>query len=459
VIRLILLFLIPFFFALYYVVRGQREKAFLNVYLPCTFLVPYYYSFRIPHLPVLSVGTAVLLPIGLSILFKPVNRWQFRRMDFLVVLFMISYGLSEVLREASPKDGMILWLQKFIEIFLAYIVGRQIIEPRLRLEMIKRIIFMFVILAPFAAYEWRFGQNMWLNASARIFNLPNVGWFVQLRGGHARLALAFADAILAGMFFVMGIALNFYLLQIYKVNKTRLGPWMSKIQRYHVAFLLLPLYLFLTNSRMPMACGVLCFIIIQIPRYKDMRTAAIVVALIAVVGGGSAYAYFKSYTSVREDKASGEEQTSAIYRQQLSDLYAPILQAGGILGYGSLSHPGVIGLGSIDNNYINVQLAQGYFGKYTFILLGVESFITLAYFGMKFRSRESLFLVFSLMGTLIAIFVSLTTVYLGEQVTQILFLLLGWSQSLQDTGPLAYRGQAAADSLPEPKFRFKRVIA
>ena len=157
-------------FSLYYVVRGQREKAFLNVYLPSTILIPYYYSFRIPHMPVLSAGMGALLPIGLSLLILPKVRWQFRRMDAFVLLFIVSYGLSEVLREAVPKDGMILFLQNFIEMVLAYVVGRQLIEPGLRLETIKRTVFLFMILTPFVAWEFRFGTNPWLNMSNP--NLP-----------------------------------------------------------------------------------------------------------------------------------------------------------------------------------------------------------------------------------------------------------------------------------------------
>jgi len=58
----------------------------------------------------------------------------------------------------------------------------------------------------------------------------------------------------------------------------------------------------------------------------------------------------------------------------------------------------------------------------------------------------------------IGMLVSLTTVSLGEQMTQIYFLLLGWSQSVQDTYALG-AGAAMISAQPEPKFRFKRVVA
>ena len=148
------LFILPGLISLYYVIRGQQAKAFLNVYLPCTFLMPMYYAVRIPHLPVLSAGDFALLPLGISLLIHPMVKWRFRRMDLWLLIFVTGYAISEVTRDYSPKDGMSLWLQDgFVEIFLGYVVGRQVIEPGLRLETIKRLIFLFMCQTPLALFE------------------------------------------------------------------------------------------------------------------------------------------------------------------------------------------------------------------------------------------------------------------------------------------------------------------
>ena len=256
---------------------------------------------------------------------------------------------------------------------------------------------------------------------------------------------------------MVAMALNYYLVQIYKLDKSRLGPKMSLLQKYRIPFFLLPIFLFMTNSRMPMACGLMCFLFLQIPRFRNMKTGAIIILLIVGIGAGSVYAYFQHYTSVPYEKAADERQTSAIYRRQLVEYYQPILEAGGWLGWGILSHPSVPGLNSIDNDYMLVQLSQGKLGMYTFILIALNSVLTLGVSATRFRSRESLFLLFSLLGALIGVFVSLSTVYLGEQMMQVLFLLVGWSQSLQDTNVAL--GAKAVTSMAEPKFRFRRVIA
>ena len=450
------LFLLPCFFSLYFIVRGQADKAFLNVYLPCLILLPTFYNVRLPHLPPISPASSALIPIGLSLLFLPKIKWQFRRLDLWVVLFMVSIGLSETLREYNPKDGMVLWMQDFIEMFLAYIVGRQIIEPNLRIDTIKRIIFLVLCQAPIALYEWRFGQNPYMKYGPIFFGLYNIGWIVQLRGGTARISTSFAHPILAGMLIVVFIALNYYLYQIYKLDKRRLGPRMSWLQQRKIPLLWLPVMLYMTGSRMPMACGVMCFLLLQIPSFKTLKKGAIVILLAICIGGGIVYSAFEAYTNVKEGQETDEAKSSAIYRQQLLVNYAPILEEGGWLGWGVESFPRVPGQSSIDNDYLILELAQGKFGKYSFLLLAFESVFTLAMYARRFQSRESMYLVFSLMGALIGIFVALGTVALFEQVIQVLFLLLGWSQSVQDT---QVAGATAMSMMPEPKFRFRRVIA
>ncbi len=452
------LFILPFLISVYYIQRKQIEKAFLNVYLPCTFLVPYYYHFRLPHLPTLSAGTAALIPIAIALLIQPKHKWKFCRMDLWVLIFVVSIALSELLREYSPKDGMILWLTNFLEMFFGYVVGRQIIEPELRLETVKRIVFLFIAQTPLAFFEFRFGQNLWLNFGRSLFGLYDVGWFVQLRGGTARIATCFGDTILAGMLYLIAMALNYYLVQIYKKDKTRLGRRMNWLQKYRLPFFLLPMFVFMTNSRMPMACTVVCFLMMQIPRFKNMRTGMTLVLLVLGIGGGIGFVAFQKYTNVSEDQITDEAQSSAIYRKQLLAAYDPVLEAGGLLGWGQLSHPVMPGLGSVDNNYMLIQLSQGTLGKYTFLLIAAESIFGLIMCAVRFKSKESLFLVFSLMGALVATFLALTTVYLGEQVAQVLFLLLGWAQSLEDTRVLGV-GARSESSLPDAKFNFKRIIA
>ena len=442
--------MLPFLFAVYFVYRGERTRAFLNVYLPCIILMPAYYACRIPHFPLKFSGTTVLLPIGISLLLSPPRGFKFRRMDLWVALFAISYAASAFRMESDWVASMYEMVDTaFIEMFLAYVVGRMIIEPDLRLETAKRIVLLMVLLAPFILFEYRFAQNPWLMIAQRM-GLIGVGWFVQFRGGHARIAATFGHAILAGVIFMCAISINFYLREIYKRDKMRLGRWMSKLQSLRAPMLLFAVFLLMTRSRAPIGCAVLSLIVLQIPKFEDMKKASMIVLIVLAIGGVAVSTYLDKYTDPGT-AGMNEEQSSAIYRRQLLEDYKPILENGGWLGYGLFHHPKVIGLASIDNDYMLVQLSQGKLGLYLFILIAVESVWTTITYAMKFRSRESLFLVFGLMGALFGVFLSLTTVYLGEQMTQMLFLLLGWSQSLQDTGTDV--------EVMEQKFSFQRVFA
>jgi hypothetical protein len=449
------IFLIPCLLSLYYVAKGKVDTAFLNIYLPCLLLLPTYFAFRIPHLPEFSASQGALIPIAISLLVRPVTKWKFRRMDLWVTLFMVSIALSELLREPDPKLGIFFWVDAFAEMFLAYIVGRQIIEPNLRLETVKRFVFLLLCIMPLVLYEYRFQQNPYANWQARYFGGITGSSF---RGGHIRIMACYTHSILAGMVFLVGIALNYYLVQIYKRDKALLGPRMMWLQKYRICFFVLPLALYLTGSRGPMLAAVLCILIMQIPRFKSVRTGTIVVLLVLVAGGAGLYAFYQKYTSVPEGGAiseSDEQRTSAIYRKEMKINYAPVLEAGGWLGYGASDHPHAGNQISIDDDYMLVQLSQGKLGWLIFVAITFESLLTMFQFSTRYKSRETLFLVFSLMAAFAGLFATLTQVWMGGQIPEILFLLLGWSQSLQDTGA----SRSHAIEAPEPKFRFRRVIA
>jgi O-Antigen ligase len=448
------LFILPAFFSLYYLFKGRRDLAFLNVYLPSALLFPPYYNIRIPHLPVISVAQAALLPLGISLLLRPGARLKFRRMDLWITLFLSSMAVSELTRENSPKDGFILFAGFLIQMLFPYLVGRCLIEPHLRVSTVKRIILLFLCLTPAILFEYKMGENPWLTYGQRIFSVYS-GSFVQLRGGHARVQACFAHAILAGILFFIAFLLNCSLSDIHKRDKIRLGPRFSKLERYHVPALLLIAFLYLTGSRGPMMSGVVGFSFLQIPRFRNKKVGATVVLLFLAVGGAAVYSYFNQYTSATDTSNMTEEQTSAIYRREMLENYKPVIEAGGWLGWGALSHPQVQGQVSIDNSYLLIQLSQGKMGLYLFLLMGSESVLSAVQFAFRVRSREDRVFAFSMVGALVGLFASLYSVYLGDSVMLMCFLLLGWSQSLQES-----RLQGDSVSIRSRlQYQFKRVFA
>jgi hypothetical protein len=445
------IFLIPFFFSLLFLIQGRSDLAFLNVYLPCLLLLPSYYLIRLPHMPPQSAAEWALFPLGIVLFFARRSWPSLRRMDLWIVLFMLSMGASELLRETSPKDGLALFANMFVQMFFAYLVGRCLIEPDLRVATVKRIVLLLLCLTPAILWEYRMGQNPWIDGAHRIFHYE-IGSFVQIRAGHARVQACFGHAILAGIMFFIVFLLNTSLGDIYKHDKVRLGPLFSGLERYHVPAILLLLFLLLTRSRGPMIGAAVGFSILQIPKFRNIKIGAVVVALLLVIAGVFANSYFNKYTGVSDASSSDEQQSSAAYRRELAINYKRITDTGGWLGWGALSFPKVAGQPSIDNYYLLVQLGQGKIGLYLFLLIAAESLFAAGRSAFTFRARESRFFAFICIGALAGLFLSLYTVYLGDQVVQVCFLLIGWSQSLQDTG------EVDLPSVAE-KYHFKRVFA
>lgn len=365
-------------------------------------------------------------------------------MDLWVILFVLSVAASELLQEPSPN---LAGVGGFVtQNAFAYIVGRRLIEPSLRVATVQRIVLLLVCLTPFVLYEYRMTSNVWMNVGTRFFHLDiPVGFSV--RGGHVRVQATFSHAILAAMVFAIVFLLNCSLADVYKRGKDRLEAITCRLERYHIPALCLLICLWLTQSRGPQMSAVVGYSILQIPKFRHIKLAALLLVLVLAVVGSAVYSYYDEYTSAIDNGTLSEAQTSAIYRRELLKNYEPVVERGGWLGWGGLSVPEAGGQKSIDNAYLVIELAQGKFGFYTFLLIMAECLGTTAYRAFTFRSPESRFFAFTLLGATIGLFQSLTTVYLGGSVSPIFWLLIGWSQSVEDEGSIV------------PKFNFKRLFA
>jgi hypothetical protein len=454
---LTIIFLLPAVLSLYYVVRGYIEKAFLYVYLPALLGLPFYYVCQLPHMPPLSAAEAVLIPITVGSLWQLLPKWRFQRMDLWIVLFLVSITLSEFLRENNFTNAIFTIVNGITSMLFPYIAGRLLIEPGLRLRTVKHFVILILFLSVLGLYELRMGLNPYAIAGSHILDfLP---WTLQFRNGWARVATSFSDAELAGIAFVVALTLNSWLVYVNKSDLYkghRVGHYLAKLERYHIPGLILFGMLYATQSRGPLLGAALAFLILQIPRFKRIRLATIVAALILVSVAATAYLYFDRYTSTVAGNVVSEQQASAFYRRQLLDNYKPIIEEGGWLGWGERSRPMVHGQESIDNEFLLIQVQQGRLGIILFLLIGFDSIWRLVSYIWRFKKREDIYFAICLLAALLSLAATLSTVYLGEQLPQIAFLLIGWSQSLQEDEPdQAYR---TAQSIAE-KFAFRRVFA
>jgi hypothetical protein len=423
------LLLLPGLISFILVLRGRIETAFLSVYLPCLLCLPEDYSLRIPHLPPTSAAQFALIPLGAVALLRLIRSGSFTLMDLLVVLYTGSIGLSEILHAPVLNDGIFSAMDAFIAIFLAYVVGRKLIEPNLRLATVRRFVILVLLDGIPGLYEWRMGQSLYGIFGERVLGISTVSQSVQIRSGHGRMGSVFDGGEPAGIAFGMTFCLNAWLVYLKKFNESvDLGKTLTKLEKYHVPAMLLLVYVFLTQSRGPMIALGAGFLILQIPRFKYPRVMTVVVATLLVSGFLVLSAYFQSYTNVNQVTMT-EQQGSALYRLEMNKVYPPIAEKGGWTGYGVLGIPHVQGKGSIDNHYLLVHLAWGRLAYYLFIFITWENVRVLLLRSWQLKSLPDRAFVFCMLAAMAVLWFTLLTVFLGGQLPQIAFLLIGWMQS------------------------------
>ena len=440
-----LLLVIPGLISLFLVLRGRIDTAFLSVYLPCLLCLPDDYTLRIPHLPPTSAAEFALVPLGVVAIFRLVRSGSFALMDLLVLLFWASVSLSEILHAPYVNDGIFSAMNAFISIFLAYMAGRTLIEPNLRLATVRMFVILLLLDALPGLYEWRMGESLYGVFGQKLLRITTVSGSVQIRNGHGRMGSLFADAEGEGIAFAMTFCLNAWLVFLMRVKAPiDLGKTLTKLEKYHVPGLVLLLCLFLTQSRGPQIALGAGFLILQIPRFKNTRMMTFVVAVLLVSGYQAMSAYFESYTNVTRSAGMTEQQGSALYRIEMNKVYPPIAEKGGWTGYGVLGIPHVEGKLSIDNHYLLVHLAWGRLAYYLFIVIAWENIRVLLVRSWQLKAFQDRAFVFSMLAAMAVLWITLLTVFLGGQLPQITFLLIGWMQS---TGQPRVRG-----------FSFQRVF-
>lgn len=455
-----MLLLLPGLISFFLVLRGRIETAFLSVFLPCLLLLPEDFSLRLPHLPPLSAADFALIPLGLVGLFRLIRSGSFALMDVLVVLFAASVGLSEILHAPVINDGIFSAINAFVTMVLAYTVGRKLIEPDLRVATIRRFVILALLNGPPGLYEWRMGQSPYATFGVRFLGVSfERGGGAQIRGGHGRMGGAFVDAEVAGIAFAMACCLNAWLVYLRRVRaNVDLGKTLTTLEKYHVPGLLLLLYVWFTQSRGPLLALGAGYLILQIPRFKNTKLMTIVVAVLLVGSYFGTKAYFARYANVSEDAITSEQQGSAQYRLVMNQVYAPIAEAGGWTGWGVLGIPHVEGKNSIDNHYLLVHLSWGRLGYILFLLIVWENIRVLLVRSRQFKAAQDRAFVFSMLAAMAVLWFTLLTVFMGGQLPQISFLLMGWIQSMVPAKDAASASAQIAENRNE-KFSFQQVFS
>jgi len=445
---------LPLLLALYFLYRYSVDRAFLLVYVPCLMLVPLYLKYYVNGIDVNSLSLISLLFAGLGIA-REFHRWKFTLTDLAALLFSFSAYYADA-HYRKWTLGLYAGVSTFMQVACSYFIGKTLIElPGLRVRFAKRFIICLALLAVVSVWEFRMSANIFQVVADRLNSNP-AGWGRQERWGFTRVSGPYGSSITAGMVFTCGLILQVWLFSRKLWGPLKSGLFRSGRRNAIMVTGVLVLGVGMTQSRGPwIGCG-LGMIVVFVGFAKDLRKGVIAAGLLVSIVLPVTYVILDQYTKGNYHEAKDIDQQNAGYRRELLNTYLPVVEKGGLWGWGRplvLSNTGmgafVESQPSIDNQYLLMAVGQGYFGFCVFLFILGSAIVHLVKVGSRVRNRDDLMFVLALLGAIVATCFTLTTVFLGEPMVQILFLLCGWAVSVKPTGVV----EQTVESREAPMFR------
>lgn len=442
---------------IYAVTRFSPGKAFVWLYVPVLLIVPDAFHAITPGLPDPSTNMAVMIPIFLATVVAYGRFWKPSVSDLLVLAIAGVMSYSEY-TAAGYSEAQNLLFGTIFQIVAPYMVARLAIEREgLQVELAKRFVMVSFGIALIGLFEFKFGWNPFLVLPEKLFHGQGLGWVTTFRHGFARVAGPYAHCILAGMMMIIAYRLNRWLEWG--------GHWEPKFKRYpslpfskgRLISIVLVIGSLTTIARGPWLGGLLGAFIVNAGRHPKRKMALMVVlgsvALIAIPG----YIGLQAYLDVKPGAAMTLSQETAMYRKVLFEKYYAIALDHAWLGWGRNTWPKVPGMASIDNYFLLLSLMHGVLTTMLLLALMVWMSVRLFFKGLSEPAHVSS-LAFTFLGIVIAFFISLVTVYLGENVMPAFFMMLGWSEAyVQGRGYAGISGQASVKAPVKPS-RFRHVM-
>lgn len=451
--------LLPGVLACMVLARRSVPQTLLAVYLPVLMLLPLYFVLRVQHLPPLTFTDTAILPVGVAmaaLLLRSAVRWELRRLDLWILLFILSAGISESLRTNSHTGGLVV-VSGLTTAVLPYMAGRLLIEPYgLREVAVRRFLFLLAAVAVWNIYDFGFGISTTQIFWRHFFPDQPIEWPQQVRWGLGRIAGPYAQSILCGMMFLVGLIWCMWLRRARPAWERRRIVGFLPVNLRTLLLVAMIAGLAMTQSRGPWLGAILAVAIVWVGRQQQTRRAAWKVAGAALAVLVLTWGMADRYTAGTERDAKNLEQQNAIYRRELIGHYIPVVLKQPLLGWGTTDYPKIAGQTSIDNEYLLLAVTQGFVGLGLFLAINFESGRSLLRAMQGMTEPADRAFVFSLMGILGGLLATFTTVYLGMQVHQLFFLLTGWIQALR---PSAVATVSVEQAFRTPaKFEFRNVL-
>ncbi len=443
-----LIVLIPGFWAAYLAYAKTPAQAYLYAYLPALFLLPDSYRCVFQGLPDPTFSEFAVLPVAIAYVFKEKIKWTYSITDFLVLGYAFCVSWSQYLA-TDLYDAQNLIFDMMGKVILPYALTKALVEPKG-----NRIVFakcLIVYLMPAVLMEL-YELFLMVNPYRQVFDtlLAYYTGSTQIRYGLGRASGPFGHAILCGVIMATGILIQRWL--------EKEGHWGSR-KKGRLITSVIVLGSVMSISRGPWI-ALVTGSAIPIIGYAKKRLRALLIVLVVGVAVGTPFVTgLQDYVSVKRLETESQDQENAAYRRELIDVYQDTVLEKPVWGWGRAGWPVIAGMYSIDNQFLLLALDSGFISLGFFIAIILATAIRLIVYCVRSpRTSDANTLAFTLLAVLVAIVVSIGTVYMGSQVMPLFFIICGWSDALvavKEEGKVV-----ASEALSElqPLFRFRRVL-
>jgi hypothetical protein len=429
----LLVFVVPFV-ALWVALRRTPLQALLAVYLPLLLLVPESFRATLQGIPKMNFNQAALVPIVLIAFARYGRNWRPSVTDGAVLLLAAIIAVSEFLA-AGYKEAQNLMFATLASMAGPYMAARLLLDARDKdVALARRFALLVFAVVIVGIYEFRFGVNPFLNYLGMLFPGQGLGWVTTFRHGFARVAGPYSHAILAGIMVVIAYRLARWVQRGNHWEPRFAGLPGLPLSKAALILLVLAAGALMTIARGPLLGAALGAVVIMVgssPRRRQLLPAVAVGFVVLVPVG---YMALMSYLDVQPGMAMTMSQESAMYRKVMIERYIDIAIEHTALGWGRNTWPKLPGMASIDNYFLLLSLMHGLIATGLLLFLFLWQGVRLFRRGMA-EPHDSNSLALTFAGILLAVFVTLGTVYLGEQVMPALFLILGWSEACLQRAP------------------------
>ena len=407
---------------------------FVCIYIPILLLIPDTFHTVTGGIPKISANQAIILVILPLALFRHFAQMRIRLTDVLVLALMVVMAVSEY-QAMGYKEAQNLTFNFLAAAVAPYFVARLVIPTEnLHVATARMFVMLLFGIVLVSVFEFRLGWNPFIGIIGKLF--PGQGnWNTTFRFGFARIAGPFSNALLAGIIIVMAYRLHRWLEWNGHWDKD--GTYFGW-RKSRVISVVLIVGSIMTIARGPQLGGIIGAVAVFAGRAKNRKRVLIILGVLAFVIGPIAYSAFMSYLDIRPGTVMTMSQESALYRKVLFERYLDIALDHAWLGWGRNTWPKVPGMASIDNYFLLLSLMHGVIACLLLVFIFIWQIARLFLHGMRTPPGDNS-IAFTFCGILIAVFISIVTVYLGEQVMPALFLILGWGESIlcRDTSSAA----------------------